>query len=406
MASQKSETAEVTSVSRSEGSAPTVKVSHKGADRIRDGHLWVFASDVLDRGNASAGDVVKVLDPKGKVLGTAHYSSSSQITLRVLSSGLVRFDATFLRGRMEAALEYRRRVVTDSEAYRLVHAEGDLLPGLIVDRYGDYLVLQLLDQGMDASRAILLQTLDDLLAPKGIIARNDVPVRAKEELPLETQILAGSIPDAVNVKLNGLTLTADLQSGQKTGIFLDQRENYLAARRYARGTALDCFTATGGFALHLATACDRVEAIDSSAPTLESARTNAGNNGIANIEFRQADVLEFLPGLVSARRQYDVVVVDPPAFAKSRTALEGASRGYKELNLRALRLLSRGGILVTCSCSHHMSEANLLELVAAAALDSGKRLRVLERRTQSQDHPILLTVPETHYLKCLIFEVL
>jgi 23S rRNA (cytosine1962-C5)-methyltransferase len=214
------------------------------------------------------------------------------------------------------------------------------------------------------------------------------------------------VPDRVEIRMNGYDFAADLLAGQKTGIFLDQRENYLAARRYARGRAFDCFTATGGFAIHLAGLCESVEGIDSSAAMIDIARTNAVANNLTNVTFQEANVLECLPGLVAARRHFDIVVVDPPAFTKSRSALEGAVRGYKEINLRALRLLEPGGILVSCSCSHHMSEAHLLEVIAAAALDCGKQLRVLERRTQSQDHPILLTVPETHYLKCLIFEVL
>jgi 23S rRNA (cytosine1962-C5)-methyltransferase len=231
-------------------------------------------------------------------------------------------------------------------------------------------------------------------------------VRSKEQLPRESHVAFGELPEHVQIRMNGLGWQVNLLAGQKTGIFLDQRENCLAAQRYASGRALDCFTGTGGFALHLAAACESVEAVDSSAAALETARANAQLNGIANVEFRRGDVLEYLPGLVSAKRTFDVVVVDPPAFAKSRSALEGAARGYKEVNLRALQLLNRGGILVTCSCSHHMSEAHLLELIAGAALDCGKQLRVLERRTQAQDHPILLTIPETHYLKCLIFEVL
>ena len=238
------------------------------------------------------------------------------------------------------------------------------------------------------------------------MARNDVATRAKENLSQEISVLWGDMPERVEVEMNGLALYADLKAGQKTGIFLDQRENYLAVRRYGRGRALDCFTATGGFALHLASVCESIEAVDSSAAALDSVQANAKRNAIANITGHQGNVLEYLPSLVSARREFEIVVVDPPAFTKSRSALEGAARGYKEINLRALRLLRSGGILVSCSCSHHMTEAHLLEIVASAALDCGKRLRVLERRTQSLDHPIMLTVPETHYLKCLIFEVL
>jgi 23S rRNA (cytosine1962-C5)-methyltransferase len=246
----------------------------------------------------------------------------------------------------------------------------------------------------------------DLYSPLGIVARNDVPVRSREALPLESGVIYGDAPGDVEIRMNGLRLLADLLHGQKTGIFLDQRENYVAAARYARGHALDCFCSTGGFGLYLASRCESVEALDSSAPALASARRNASLNDIANIEFREADVFDLLAAYSSARRQFSMVILDPPAFAKSRKNLEGAVRGYKEINLRALRLLGPGGILVTCSCSHNLDESSLLELVAEAALDSGRQLRVLERRTQSQDHPILLTVPETHYLKCLILEVI
>lgn len=385
---------------------PTVRVNRKAAERVHSGHPWIFASDVADNEAATAGDAVRVVDPKGRVLGTAHYSSSSQIALRLLSRRVETIDEAFLRGRIEAAFAYRQRVVSNSDAYRLVHAEGDLLPGLIVDRYGDRLVMQLLDQGMNRLEEPITQALIGLLQPRGIVARNDATVRAKENLPRETHLAFGEIPDGVDFRMNGLNWRADVLHGQKTGLFLDQRENYLAARRYAGGHALDCFTATGGFAVHLASVCEFVEAVDSSEAMLEIGRANAALNGLTNIEFRQADVLDYLPVLAAAKRHFSIVIIDPPAFTKSRSALEGAARGYKEINRRALQLLSPGGILVSCSCSHHMSEADFLQIIAAAALDCGKQLRVLERRTQAPDHPILLTVPETHYLKCLIFEVL
>jgi 23S rRNA (cytosine1962-C5)-methyltransferase len=387
-------------------SSATVRVNRKAADRVLSGHPWIFASDLLDRGTAQPGDAVRVVDWKGGLLGTAHYSSTSQISLRLLSKHVETIDADFLRKRIAAAAEHRKRVVEASDAFRLVHAEGDLLPGLIIDRYSDSFVVQQLDQGMDRLTNEISEVLTDLFQPRSIVARNDVPIRAKEDLPQQAHVLSGEITTPVDIAMNGFTLQADLLSGQKTGIFLDQRENYLAVQRYGRGRALDCFTATGGFALHLARTCTSVEAIDSSGRTLETAKHNASRNDLSNITFHEANVLDYLPGLVSAGRKYELIVVDPPAFTKSRSALEGAVRGYKEVNLRALRLLSPGGILVSCSCSHHMSEAHLLETIASAALDSGKQLRVLERRTQAQDHPILLTVPETHYLKCLILEVL
>ena len=349
---------------------------------------------------------MRVVDPRGRALGTAHYSSTSMIALRMLSLHAETADEAFFVKRLESALAMRKRLVTDSEAYRLVHAEGDLLPGLIVDRYRDWLVVQLLDQGMDKAADDVVNALTQVMGAAGIVARNDVPTRAKENLPQETKVLKGEIPERVHFQMNGLRWSADLMGGQKTGIYLDQRENYLAVRRYARGKVLDCFSGTGGFALHLARTCEMVEAVDSSAAALGTAKENAEANSINNVQFHAANVLEYLPGLVSARKRYDTVIVDPPAFTKSRAGREGAARGYKEINLRALRLLEAGGTLVSCSCSHHMSEADLLEVIASAALDCGKQLRVLERRTQSVDHPILLTVPETHYLKCLIFEVL
>ena len=382
-----------------------VRVNRKAADRVASGHPWIFASDIVDRGAAQPGEAVRVAAANGRPLGTAHYSSTSQIALRLLSLNQEPADRAFFLRRLAAAEAHRRTVVRGTNAYRAVHGEADRLPGLIVDRYGDYLVLQTLDQGMDSAKAEIVSCLEEIYSPRGIVARNDAAVRTKEQLPLETTVVAGEIPESVTINMNGLSLQADLLHGQKTGIFLDQRENYLAAAGYARGHALDCFTSTGGFALHLARQCDSVEAIDSSANALSAARVNAAANSLSNIEFREADVFDLLAGYASARRQVDVVVLDPPAFAKSRQSIAAAVRGYKEINLRALRLLNPGGILVTCSCSHHVSEAMLLELVAEAALDSHRTLRILERRTQSQDHPILLTVPETLYLKCLILEV-
>jgi 23S rRNA (cytosine1962-C5)-methyltransferase len=373
----------------------TVRISRKGADRLLSGHLWVYSSDVTDRAGASAGDVVLVADPRGRALGTAHYSSASQITLRLLSRDSAPID---FRRRIEAAAAHRARVVSGTEAYRLVHAEGDLLPALIVDRYADCFVVQTLNQGMDRARPEIVSALRELFSPRAIVERNDAAVRRREDLPL----VVNGDPGPVRFTMNGLTLTADLAHGQKTGVYLDQRENYLAARRYARGRALDCFTSSGGFALHLAAACGHVDAVDSSGPALEAAARNAGANAIGNIEWREANVFDFL----RTTRRYGTIVLDPPAFAKSRSAVEDAARGYKELNLRAMQLLEPGGVLITCSCSHHFSEAALLETVAAASLDAHRTVRVLERRTQAQDHPILLTVPETHYLKCLILEVL
>jgi len=389
-----------------------VRVNRRAVERIESGHPWIFSSDVTDRGGAQAGDAVKVVDGRGRPLGTAHYSSSSQIALRMLSRQVEALDRDFWMCRLRAAEAHRSGVVRQSEAYRLVHGEGDLLPALVVDRYADWLVMQTLDQGMDGARQTIAECLEEICQPKGIVLRNDVAVRAKEQLPLESKVIVGEVPPAVTVEMNGLKLRADLLHGQKTGIYLDQRENYVAAARYLRAfrghaRVLDCFTSTGGFALHLAGGSGSVDALDSSAPALAAAQANAKANGIENIEFRQADVFEFLSGVSpNESRRYSMVVLDPPAFAKSRRSIDDAARGYKEINLRAMRLLAKNGVLVTCSCSHHMSEAMLLEVVAQAALDAGRTLRVLERRVQAQDHPILLTVPETLYLKCLILQVL
>ena len=321
----------------------------------------------------------------------------------MLSRTVEPIDKSFFRRRLIQAISLRERVVRDSNAYRLVFSEADLLPGLILDRYGPFLVMQMLSQGMERCRDLVVHCLEELLQPAGILARNDASVRTLEGLERETAVVAGHIPERVPIEMNALKLEADLFRGQKTGAYLDQRENYVAAANHARGRILDCFTAAGGFALHLARRADSVEAIDSSAPALATAQANARANQIDNIQFRQADVFDFLSGI---ERRYSMVVLDPPAFAKSRKQLDDAARGYKEINLRALRLLDAGGILVTCSCSQHVSEAMLLQIVAEAALDAGKTVRVLERRTQAADHPILLTVPETLYLKCLILEVL
>ena len=381
----------------------SVEVNKKAAARVDAGHPWIFRSDIIDAEGITSGETVRVIcGPRD--LGTAHYSGSSQITLRMLSKRVEATDLAFYTRKLETAIGFRKQVVADTDAYRLVYAEADGLPALIVDRYGDYLVVQALNQGMDRATTVVTEALRALLKPAGILARNDSASRTNEELPREVRVLSGSIPEFIEIRMNGLRLKADLQHGMKTGIFLDQRENYLAAAKHARGTALDCFTSTGGFALHLAAKCQSVEAVDSSEPAIGIAKANASANDIGNIEFREADVFEALAGYAAARRKFDIVVLDPPAFAKSRSQLEAARRAYHELNRRALQLLSPGGVLVTCSCSHHMSEADLLEVIAEAALETKRTLRILERRAQAADHPVLLTVPETLYLKCLIVQ--
>lgn len=386
----------------------TVRINHRGALRVSGGHPWVYSSDILDSTEATPGAAVSVVDPRGRALGTAHFSSTSRITLRMLSRRTEAIDRSWYLGRLNAALEHRRKVVADTEAYRAVYAEADLLPALVVDRYGDCLVVQTLNQGMDRDRPLILSCLQELFSPRAIVVRNDAAVRAKEELPLHAGVEFGSLEGPVEFRMNGFAWQADLLGGQKTGVFLDQRENYRAAERWCKpGTdALDCFTSSGGFALHMARAGANVEAVDSSEAALATARANAVRNGISSVRFREGDVFEVLASHVSARRKFGTVVLDPPAFAKSRGSLEGAARGYKEINLRGLRLLERGGILISCSCSQHFSEAMLLETIAAAANDARVGLRVVERRAQASDHPILLTVPETLYLKCIVLQVI
>jgi 23S rRNA (cytosine1962-C5)-methyltransferase len=380
----------------------TVKVNRKGAARVSSGHPWIFRSDVLDTGDAQAGDSVRVVDEKGRTVGTAHYSASSQIALRLLSERQIEVDRWFYKQAIQAAQAYRERVVQGSNAYRLVYAEADGLPALIIDRYGDYFTIQTLSQAMERATPEIVGALVDLFGARGIVARNDAPVRTLEQLPRETKILHGSLPPSIDLEMNGLHFHADLVHGQKTGIFLDQRENYAAVAGYGRGRVLDCFTSTGGFAIHMARHAERVEAIDSSAPALETARKNAEANSISNIQFREADAFAYLAG---AKQRYDTIILDPPAFAKSRSQIDAALRAYKDINLRAMKLLEPGGVLITCSCSHHVGESALMQVVAEAALDARRRVRVLERRIQAQDHPVLLTVPETLYLKCLVLYV-
>ena len=385
---------------------PSLRIQRRAADRLAAGHVWVYASDIDRPENAQPGDTVTVLDHRGLPLGTAHFSASSQIALRMFSNQVEPLDEAFYRTRLAAAIAHRRKAVRNSNAFRLVFSEADRLPGLIVDQYDDTLVIQTLTQGMDRAQSVIVMLLEELLSPSGIWERNDVPVRTKEQLPFRGGPLTGAPAPTVEVEMNGVVFYADLATGQKTGVYLDQRENYVAAARWAHGEALDCFTSTGGFALHLAGACTTVEAVDSGAAALAAAGRNRERNGIQNIRFVEADVFDLLSSHRSAARRFQTIVLDPPAFAKTRATLDGAARGYKEINLRALQLLDPGGILVTCSCSHHMSEVMLLEAVTEAARDSRRTLRLLERRTQASDHPILPAIPETHYLKCLILEVL
>src|SRR6202140_802873 len=389
---------------------PIVKVSPRGATRLKTGHVWVYRSDIVSADSVPAGSVVRVSDHRGKLLGTPLYSSSSQTAIRILSPEPVTNFPALLRQRIADAISYREPLVHNTEAYRVLFSEADFLPGLIVDRYGEILSLQILTQAMDANlvRETVISELTRQFNPASITERVDPRVRELETLPPRSSGLVHGSKTATTFAMNGVKFHYDALEGQKTGAFLDQRENYAASAQYAKGEALDVFCYQGGFALHLAPRCSQVTGVDSSRPALEVADQNAALNRRDNqpeIEWIEAKAFDLLKDYSSTDRRYDTIILDPPAFAKSKRDLDAALRGYKELNLRALKMLLPGGILVTCSCSYHVSQSNFLEMLAAAALDSHRTLRLIEVRTQAKDHPILLNVPETAYLKCVIANV-
>jgi 23S rRNA (cytosine1962-C5)-methyltransferase len=384
---------------------PAVTIRPRGIERIVAGHLWIYRADVADATGVEPGAVVRVVDRKQRFWGQALYSSQSQIALRLLTLEGRPFDRAFLAERIRAAAAFREQVVEGARAYRLVAAEGDLLPSLIIDRYAECFVVQTLSQGMERLKPTVVEILQEQFTPLSILERNDVAVRGLEGLPEQVGVLAGEDVSEIVVEEHGAKFCYDLKGGQKTGGFLDQRENRAAARHYARGRLLDCFAYTGAFSIALARHCESVLGVEISAQALKLARRNQELNGLANLEWQEANCFDFLKAADQQRRRFDTVVLDPPAFARQKSNRESALRGYKELNLRALKILNPGGYLITCSCSFHVSEADLLEVVASAALDAHRTVVVVERRTQSRDHPILLTVPETHYLKCLILRV-
>jgi len=383
-----------------------VIIRKRGADRIRRGHLWVYRSDVLDAGEASPGAIVAVREERGVVVGKAAYSAASQIALRFLARGPVAIDEQFLHKRFAAADALRNRIGVDPRLSRRVYSEADLLPGLIVDRYGDYLVVQSLTQTANRLEALFASMLQERYQPQAILFRNDSKVRELEGLPLVRRWIGD--PPAANliVDEDGKQIEVAPLTGHKTGGYLDQRENRRAARRYARGRMLDGFSYSGGFAVQAAELCETVEAVDISPDAVSLVRANAARNGLTNIQAIEANVFDYLRMRSAEGARYDTIVLDPPAFAKNKDALEAALRGYKEINNRAMRLLNDGGVLITCSCSHHVSEAIFAEMLAEAARDAGCWIRVLERRIQASDHPVLLTVPETLYLKCFILQII
>jgi 23S rRNA (cytosine1962-C5)-methyltransferase len=377
---------------------PTLVVSAKGAARWRRGHPWIYRSDVVTTGRAPAG-VVRVTDRSGRFLGQALFSPASEIRLRLLTREEEPVDGAWWRARVGTAMARRAHLPPDTTAYRVVHAEGDGLPSLVVDRYADIVVAQILSAGLEAVRPIVLEAIQDVLQPRGVLLRNDASVRRHERLPLAIVEAAGSVPETIEVSEAGVRYLVSPREGQKTGAFLDQRENRQLVAGLARGSALDGFTYQGLFALHMARRCATVLAVDSSPAALAAARRNAELNTLGNLEWRETNAFDLLRALEREGRTFDTIVLDPPAFAKHKNSLPRALAGYKEINLRALRLLEPGGLLYTASCSFHVSRAAFLEMLADAAADSGRRV-TLERLTgQSSDHPELLTVPETGYLK-------
>jgi 23S rRNA (cytosine1962-C5)-methyltransferase len=389
----------------------TVKLSPRGAGRLKNGHVWVYRSDILSADGIAPGSLVRVTDQRGKALGTALYSSSSQIAIRMISSDPVRDFQALLRQRIDDAIAYRKELVRDTDAYRLVFSEADSLPGLIVDRYNDILSLQIVTQAMDANpvRETVISQLSKRLDPASIVERVDPRVRELETLPPRASGLLTGEKTATTFTMNLVQFHFDALEGQKTGAFLDQRENYAAAAQYAHGEALDVFCYQGGFALHLAPRCSQITGVDSSRPALEVAEQNAALNqrllGGKEIEWIEGNAFDLLKDYAASGRHYDTVVLDPPAFAKTKRDLDSALRGYKELNLRALKMLRPGGILVSCSCSYHVDQSSFLEMLGSAAIDSHHTLRLIEVRGQAKDHPILVNVAETAYLKCVIAHV-
>jgi 23S rRNA (cytosine1962-C5)-methyltransferase len=387
---------------------PRVVINLRAVARLRAGHVWIYRSDVISAGGVPPGALVTVVDEQGRGLGSGLYSSASQIATRMLSANVLEDLSALLRQRLLNAIAYREKVVSDTDACRLVFSEADFLPGLIVDRYNDVLSMQVLTQAMDSEpvRQTVQATLTQQLSPAGIVDRVDPRVRELEKLPARPNtLLAGEKTDTV-ITMNGVRFHYRGLEGQKTGAFLDQRENYAAAAHYAHGEALDVFCYQGGFALHLRPRCSQVTGVDSSRPALEMAEQNALLNSPGQeIEWIEANAFDLLKDYSAGGRQYDTIVLDPPAFARSKRTAETALRAYKELNLRALKMLRPDGILMSCSCSYHVSPGQFREAIAAAALDAHRRVRLVEQRGQAKDHPILITVAETAYLKCLILEV-
>lgn len=374
-------------------------VSAKGARRWQAGHPWIYRSDVTSRPAVAAG-AVSVRDQRGKPIGVGLWSPSSEISLRMVDrDARAQLDSVWWRNRIAAAIERRIPLREVASAYRLIHGEADACPSLVCDRYGQWLVVQLMSAGLEAFRAEIVAALDELVRPAGILARNDVALRAKERLPVNVELLLGSVPETIEVSEHGVRFVAAPWTGQKTGAFLDQRDNRSLVGSVAYGRALDCFSYHGSFALHLARSAESVIAIDVSADALARVAENCALNGLTNVRTVEADTFDYLRELDRAGERFETIVLDPPAFAKTRASIPSAMRGYKDINLRALGLLSPGGLLFTASCSFHLTKALFLEMLQSAAADSGRRVVLRALTGQPLDHPEVLTVPETGYLK-------
>jgi 23S rRNA (cytosine1962-C5)-methyltransferase len=383
-----------------------VRINPSAVRRLRRGHLWVYAGDIIREPAEGNPPIIQVADSAGNVLGYAFYSRKSQIRLRLLSRDLNPPSPDFFRARVLDSIARRQTLFKEASACRLVFGEGDLLPGIIVDRYGDCLVLQTLASGAEALKPLLVDILIETLRPLGILERNDVKARYLEGLDEVRGVLWGTVPDEIEISEGGNRFAVDLIRGQKTGFFLDQSQNRIEAGKYASGQALDCFTNTGAFALQFSRKCENVLAVDISPESLAVARRNSSLNGVRNIEFAMGNAFDVLRELESSGRSFSTICLDPPAFAKNRKALAGARSGYKEINLRALKLLRPEGILITSSCSYHMLESDFFDLLCEAARDAHRYIQVIERRSQASDHPVLAGMPETHYLKCFILRAL